>query len=333
MRHGHVAGLGAAILASTFAASIAHADTPADARDLFARGRDLRVHGDCATAVVVFRRAYEAYPEGLGSLRNIAECEESMGHFASARRAWLDLKRALLTHRDGKYEGWAEDAEQGEARLVAKVATLTIEVDVVTPAGETAQGEAVEVTLNGELLTPGLVGAPLERDPGRYIVRAASGRAAHPEERVFELAAGDARRITLRLLVAAHTPAGLAPAISTQDREAGGRTARRTAAWIAMGVGAAGLVGAGIALALRQSAVDDLQNTCGSTTSCSPLLRPQAQPIVDRGSTASTLVNVFGAVGLLGVASGVVLLSTSFPQSAKTALVVSPMGISAIERF
>jgi hypothetical protein len=330
---GRVAWLGAVIVATSFAATTARADTPVDARDLFARGRDLRAHGDCTTAVAVFRRAYEVYPAGLGSLRNIAECEESMGHFASARRAWLDLKRALLANRDAKYEGWAEDAEQGDARLAAKVATLTIGVDVVTASGETVPGEATEVTINGEPLTSGLVGMPLERDPGRYIVRVASGRAAHPEERVVELGAGDARRVTLRLVVAAHPPAASEAATSAPRGEMHAQPARRTAAWIAMGIGAVGLVGAGIALGVYESNLGALQDVCGSTASCASSLRARAQPIEDRGNTAGTLVNVFGAVGLIGAASGIVLFATSSPQSARTALVVSPMGVSAIERF
>ena len=89
---------------------VARADAVSDAKDLFTRGRELRTQGDCRNAVGVFRKAYELYPEGLGSLRNLAECEESLGHFASSRRAWLDLSRALLTFPDRKYDGWDKDA-------------------------------------------------------------------------------------------------------------------------------------------------------------------------------------------------------------------------------
>jgi hypothetical protein len=330
----HDALLGLLIIASALVPSLARADAPADARDLFARGRDLRVHGDCASAVAVFRRAYEVYPAGLGSLRNIAECEESIGHFASARRAWLDLNRALLTNRDGKYEGWAEDAEHGAARLAGKVATLTVEVESVTAGGETAPAQGVEVTLNGEVLAPGLVGAPLERDPGRYIVRVASARAAAPEERVVELAAGDTRRVTLRVVLATpHEPAASVLATSAPNGETHAQTTKRTVAWIAMGVGGAGIIGAGIGLALYQTALGDLQDLCFSTVSCPTSQRSRAQAIEDRGNTASTLVNVFGAVGLIGIASGIALFATSYPRSGATSLVVSPMGISVIERF
>jgi hypothetical protein len=114
------------VLAASFSAPTpARADGLGEAQDLFARGRELRLRGDCANAVPLFRRAFDVYPAGLGGLRNLAECEESLGHLASARRAWLDLKRALLANRDPKYSGWVADAEQGAERLRSAEPTVS----------------------------------------------------------------------------------------------------------------------------------------------------------------------------------------------------------------
>ncbi len=93
---------GALFAASLSGPTPARADGLADAEDLFRRGRDLRLRGDCASAVPLFKQAFEVYPAGLGSLRNFAECEELLGHLASARQAWLDLRRALLADDDPK---------------------------------------------------------------------------------------------------------------------------------------------------------------------------------------------------------------------------------------
>src|ERR1700761_8656544 len=82
-------------IATTLPPRAARADSAAEAKELFGHARELRGHGDCAGAVPLFRKAYEMYPAGLGSLRNLAECEESLQKFASARHAWLDLKQAL----------------------------------------------------------------------------------------------------------------------------------------------------------------------------------------------------------------------------------------------
>jgi hypothetical protein len=77
-----------------------YADADADAQDLFVRARDLRAKNDCAGAVPLFRKANDLAPARLGSLRNVAECEETLGHFASARRAWLELGRGLLVTKE-----------------------------------------------------------------------------------------------------------------------------------------------------------------------------------------------------------------------------------------
>jgi hypothetical protein len=87
---------GCLAIASSLAAPGVRAD-PLAAKDLFAQARWRRLQAQCARSLPLFRRANDMYPAGLGSLRNIAECEEELGHFASARRAWLDLQRALST--------------------------------------------------------------------------------------------------------------------------------------------------------------------------------------------------------------------------------------------
>jgi hypothetical protein len=62
----------------------AWADPPAEAKELFAHGRESRLRGDCAGAIPLFQKAADVYPAGLGSLRNIAECEETLGRYAAA---------------------------------------------------------------------------------------------------------------------------------------------------------------------------------------------------------------------------------------------------------
>jgi hypothetical protein len=284
---------GAAAASTLAAAGEARADPMADAKDLFTRGRELRTHGDCANAVAMFRKAYDLYPAALGSLRNLAECQESLGRYASARRAWVDLKRALLTNADRKYEGWDRDAEQAAARLAPMLATLAIDVVAVTSRGETASPDAIEVTLDGERLAPAQMGTPLERDPGRHVVRIAGERVSQPQERALDLASGHAERLSFRVVVRDRVePGTLPPAASATPspgadradsataveprnarREAGG-DGRRTWGWVALSVGAAGVAGAGISLAIRQSALADLNGKCATRTAIPRWRRP-----------------------------------------------------------
>src|SRR5690349_12017541 len=124
----HFAFASTLVLVSATMSRPAHADSESDAKDLFQRGRDKRQQGDCNGATVLFRKAIKIYPNGLGSIRNLAECEEQLGHFASSRRAWLDLKRAMITApNDPKYDGWDKDADDAATRLAPKVATVIVD--------------------------------------------------------------------------------------------------------------------------------------------------------------------------------------------------------------
>jgi hypothetical protein len=316
------------LVASSLAAPVVRADE-LDAKDLFAQARGLRLQGQCASALPLFRRAYDVYPAGLGSLRNIAECEEEVGHFAAARRAWLDLQRALSTNDQTRYEGWDQDAALAAARLALKLGTLTIEVHAVGESGKPAQATGIQVSVNGEALTPDAVGRPLYRDPGQYVVRSEGAAPGVTRQRIVDLAAGEGKQVVLDVVVPA-----------PPDREAmpSRTTTPPTAAWIAMGVGAASLVGAVVAALERQSALGDLKAECGSTTACPPALndpeeKSKVQGIEDRGHGAATWVNVFAIVGIIGLSSGVVLYATARSRPPRTGFLMSPGGISVVGSY
>jgi hypothetical protein len=112
---------------------------------------------------------------------------------------------------------------------------------------------------------------------------------------------------------------------------------RRAVAWAAIGVGAASLVGAGIGLLVRQSALDDLDSICPVKDASGNFVRSLCTRDPDsdegRGSAATTVADVLGVVGVLGVASGLVLLLTTPASTKHVAVGVSPGGIWAAGRF
>ena len=249
---------------------------------------------------------------------------------------------ALLTIEDKKYDGWQKDADDAAARLAPKLATLTVDLNVVGPGGEAASGEGVQVSLDGEALASTLVGTPLERDPGRHVVRVTGSRVKEVAQKAVDLVAGDARRIALRVVVTPLTPAepevpvtspsGSPPAMVREDDvDERSRATKRTVAWIGIGVGAASLIGAGVSLAVRQSALDSLHGCYDTQPGCDPL----PKPTVSRGQTASTMVTVLGIVGVVGLTSGIVLLATSYGHTRQARLVVTPTlgGASAAWSF
>jgi hypothetical protein len=305
-----------------FAARTAQADPASDAKDLFDRARDLRQGGDCAGALGLFHKAYEIYPSALGPLRNAAECEEATGKWASARRTWMELKRAVMLTKNENYAGWDNDAEAAAKRLSARVSHLTIDVST---GGHDAG--ALEVTVNGEPLERTLVGTQLDRDPGKYVVRAHLG-SGEPAEQTVDLVTGESH--TVRLLVA---PQG--QPLPRQPKQDEGTSAWVPIGWVTLSLGLGALAGMGVAIGVRQAALNSLSAQCDyAHVTCSPSL----QPTVSRGQTASAVATALAVGG--GIVTGlgaliVVINAISSPPHKKehVSFVVSPFGASLSGSF
>ncbi len=308
-----------------------------DAKTLFARGRERRLHDDCGSAISLFRKAYALYPAGLGSLRNMAECSESLGRFASARRFWLDLEQALSTRSEPKYDGWTQDARDAAARLAAKVATLTIDVVTKRPDGSAVTRGGLAITLNGEPIPPELIATPLERDPGHYFVAVSGHGVVMAQEVAVDLTAGTSKRVALSVVVESENSRAPLRAIGGEatpaesDVDSRNAAARRTGAWTAIGFGAAGVLGAGISFIVRQSALDTLKTECPQFASAP--CPPAAQDAVDRGHTASALIDAFGVVAVVGVTTGLILFAVGPKRTDSTAFLLSPAGVSVRGTF
>lgn len=285
-------------------AGSAQADPQSDAKDLFQHGREFREKNDCGSAAPLFRKAWTIYPQGLGSLRNLAECEETLGHFASSRRAWLDLKRALITAPpDQKYDGWDKDAEEAATRLKPKVASFIVDVIVKSPQGEAPATEksGVELAVNGETIASTLVNTPLERDPGTYVIKA-SMKDAQPVEQNVALSAGDNPHVTIRLTVVPQEQA-----VVTEDH-----STRRTIGWGLAGLGAAALIGSGVTFLLYSGAKGTIDDNCretGSGTQCPDT--KENRDAADSGPTMGALTTVLFPVGVIALGAGLVLVFTS----------------------
>jgi hypothetical protein len=296
-----VASLGVAITT----AFPAFASPETDAKDLFERAKELRRKGDCGSAVPLFRKAWQIFPKALGPIRNVAECEEQLGHFASSRRAWLEMRRALVTlPPNDNYAGWDKDADDAAARLKDKVATLTVDVYLKTSEGEAPANEnsGVELFVNGESIGTRLVGTPIDRDPGTYLIRAQAPR-AKPVEQSVSLSAGDQPHVTIRLTQA-----------DERKPVAEDHSGRRTAGYVVAGIGGAALVGSFVTFLIRQGAKSDLDDTCASHTNCPESLRDT----VDRGQTMSTLTSILLPLGIVALGTGITLIATSGPSKTAT---------------
>jgi tetratricopeptide (TPR) repeat protein len=317
------AGLTAALVTSAASTSLAGEE---DARTLFAEGRKLREAGNCEAAVVVFRRALEVYPEGIGSLRNIAECEEELGKYAAARRSYWSLRTAAMQTSEPKYAGWDTYANEAHARLAPKVARLTVKL-----TGEKL--ERVQLQIDGKPLDPRLVGVELEREIGVHAVEAHYGGAAPVIEKVT-LVGGAQETITLAIPVPAETPV---KGGDTPPRKGNGDIVKpppegsntlRTAGFVVTGIGALSAIGMGIAIGVRGGALSEIEDACPDyETAACPAEVAGAR---DRGETSTTLANVLGGVAIAGVAVGITMIvvgsSQDEPQRAAWLQVIPTAG-------
>jgi hypothetical protein len=273
--------------------------TEEDSKTFFAQGRQLRAAGNCTDAIVAFRRAFEMFPQGLGSLRNIAECEEQLGQFASARNDWWSLRRAVLQSNEPKYIGWDKDAEQGYQRLTNKVAKITIVIHGADPT-------QLRITIDGRPLDPRLVGVELERDLGTHTIQASYGGAAPVTEK-RTLSPGAHEVVTLKIPAPKIAPS----ATPTAPKPPPPRNATlRTAGIISLSAGGVGVIGTVIAAVVRLGAVSNLAN-CEVTTEgyrCPETLRKELEGDVSTGRAASTITNVFVGLAVVGVGAGIPLL-------------------------
>ncbi|MEO5730888.1 MAG: tetratricopeptide repeat protein, partial [Byssovorax sp.] len=285
-----------------------------DAETFFAQGRQLRASGDCVNAIVAFRRALDIKPEGVGALRNVAECEEQLGQFASARNDWWSLRRAVLQSSDPNYEGWEKDAESAYAKLAGKVAKLTVRA-----SGEDLS--RVRVSIDGKPLDPRLLGVELERDLGVHTIEATYGGVTPLVEK-RTLVAGSSESVTLVIPSpksgtraaegSSPTPTPTPPIVAPMDR--GGL---RTAGYVALGVGGLGAIGTVIATVVRGSALSTVEGACADPNATCRA----SQEVADansRGKTSALLANVFGGVGIAGVVTGATLLLVSSRPRAVT---------------
>ena len=82
---------------------------------------------------------------------------------------------------------------------------------------------------------------------------------------------------------------------------------QRALGWTGVGVGAASVVLTGIFIGLRGNEMSQLSQACPSFTQCAP----SVAAIVSDGKTDAALVNVFGVIGGVAAAAGVVALVTA----------------------
>lgn len=272
-------------------------DRKAEAESLFEEARVLMAKKSFAEACPKFAESYRLEP-GLGTLLNLASCEEQLGKTATA---WARYREALASATRANDAKRVKFAKEHAGALEKKLSRLVIAVP------ERNRIAGLEVKRDGQPLGEASWGSALAVDPGIHVIDAkAEGRQAFTTT-VTLGADADQKTVTIPLLsqtnAASSTATPTPPAPAKTDES--GVDARFVLGWTAIGTGGLAFIAGSIAGVVAIGINDDAKSHCPTDTTCDRKgveLTQEAQDV----SIGSTVGVVAGAV-LIAAGVGVFL--------------------------
>jgi hypothetical protein len=281
-------------------------------------------------AITTYRASYDIVASPNSRLQ-IARALEALGRldeaYAELAAAVADAKKAAAA--DSKYEPTLKAAVAELQALESKVGHVQ-----VTLGGDLADAK---VTIGSRELGPEELSGPVVVSPGSVTVSAAlpDGRTATREVSVD---AGATVPVELQLeppkaTVAPAPSEAPTPAHPPPPASETGHSSLRPFAYIAGGVGVAGLATFAVFGLMNKSRFDDLDSSCNGGH-CSP----DRQSDIDAGRRYQSIANVGLVVGVVGVGAGATLfvLSSGAKKSEQTGRVqvrVAPTFATVSGRF
>ncbi len=280
----------------------------------FQEGRDAAKREDYATACPKFRESF-ALAAKAGTLLNLADCEEKTGKLASSLGAYTRLLEMLPVGDDRI--GLVRDRKEQLEKLVPRV---VIRSDA---------GDITKMSFDDSPLPTSQIGVAFPVDRGGHIL--VVERTNRPALRI-ELVVKDGERREIRIPAAEMTPA--APSARKQEdppptrpvpleqpaKTSGGTIP--TVAYVAGGVGAAGIIVSAITGVMALSKKSTMKDHCNERVECDATGFDAASS----GKTLSTVSTVGFAVGLVGLGVGGYFALTSKPDAPAVGVRVLPGG-------
>ena len=283
----------------------------------FTRGKDLVAKKDFDGALAEFRASHEIVASPNTRLE-IARCLKQKGRLVAA---YAELGRTMveakeLVGQDNRYQRALESATAERAEIEPQLGFVSLTIQ--NPSDDT------RVTVGGEEIRRAAWGEPAPVLAGTTeVVVSTPGHA--DVSRSVTVAAGHKEAMTVD--AQSGPPVGGAapppPPVVAESTSSG--PSLRTWAYVAGGVGAAGLLTFAIGGAVAHSTYDDLNNACHGGP-----CPPDKSGEISSGKSQQTIANVGLAIGIIGVAAGVTLYVISMPKGApasSAAVVVTPGGM------
>lgn len=316
---------GAATLCVVLSAtSLARAQQDSVAESLFRRAREEMKLGDPAAACPKFEESYRLDPS-LGTLLNLALCEDALGHTATA---WTKLREFLDSAPAG--DNRVSLAREKSEKLEAELPRLRLLVD--------AEDEQSAVQLDGVELRNVSLSQAIPVNPGEHVVRVTRSTGESNEstfriqraERLDLRIAAPARKVPvappgksslLRVPVGRESPGG---AVTVTNRVSESRNGERA---LAYGLGAVGVTGLALSGVFGLMALHD-RNTVRDQCPNHECRTEAGFRATEAGARRETVANVAFAVGALGLVTGGVLFWHSQRASAAVSVNLQSASVS-----
>jgi hypothetical protein len=305
--------------------------TPAQQKDFkkkFGQAQKLFKAGKFDEAIRAFEQAYDAVADPEARLM-IARAQQNLGQLPKAHAEYVTAIAELesAVQQGDKYRDLLEAAKKEFKELEGVVAWLTIKL-IHAPEGTTVtiEGEPVDAAKLGEplLLQPGLVNVVATTPDGREASRQLTLNAGQSSKVDLAFVRDDEPIVEEGVEKEDEQPAEASASASSS----GGGT--RTMAYVAGGVGIAGLATFGIFGVLANNKFNKLEDNCTND-----ICNPKSQDDIDNGKTFQTVANVGLVVGVigLGTSAGLFLFggSGSSDEKREEAAVNVDMGLSSIK--
>ena len=244
-----------------------------------------------------------------GVLFTLAECENKWGKIASALthyEAYVDVFARMRDDEKAHQRGRDKVALAQRDGLRRVVPELAIALPPSAPGGTT-------VTRDGAPLGAPSLGVPLPVDPGEHVVVARTPDGVSHEARVT-VARAEHRALLVDLTAApAPVPAPASPvsafpaSVPAPAAAEAPRSAARTWAWIAGGVGLVGLAAGAVGGAIVMGDKSTIGSSCNPDRTCNA----SGLDAASQARTFGLVSDVGFAVGGAGVIAAVVLLLVS----------------------
>jgi hypothetical protein len=315
------------LLALSLIAKPAGAQQESVAESLFRQARDEMKRGNTASACPKFAESYRLDPS-IGTLLNLALCEETVGHTATA---WTKLRQFLDAAPET--DGRVPLARERIAKLEKQLSWVHVLVD--------QGGEHMIIQLDGVELREASLDVSIPIDPGLHSIRI-TRPSGETNETSFE--ARPAERLNLRLAPPlrepAPTPVVVSPKLVPSTTEPRGPSVapsaipmmptpthrERIAGIVVGGIGVAGLLTGTVFGLMAASNRDTVREQC-------PNHECQNQEGLDAaraGERNVTIANTAFAVGAIGVVAGGLLLWHSERSSVAASVSTNAASLSFV---